>query len=523
MKAKTLMLVALSVCMVLSSCIRDGTVHEAVPYSGEPSLDIWLKDTLIPYLAEQFSRHPRFKGQPVLLVRMQADNVMPNIDDLTDQIRLEIIDALLNHPGIHVAWRPTARPWKHHERPEDISCPDYRKVDYFIGIDCGLTSVERRLYVKVRALNSAEQKWVSGFGLSWQGRPTAVQAAALGREHPDEHLRGLRPLPFSDRQPDLLAAYLARNLSCLLRQSETDDPVVQVQEASANDPHLLRTTLQLTAKYLARFREVEVTGDPARANIVVLGEIHDIDRNLRQIWLSARSRRENIYLPGAETEAYVWMETSESSDGAAIHPKIPTEMNVSPPPSRTLSLISDFYLLTPADPILCATETPWNGGIRRVGSRDHLPSGGCLAVEINLSAAAHVFLVGRDADGGLTTLFPSGCPSLDRIGGFLQPGHTWRFPPPYDARRTVLELDDASGMESVYAIAVKRRDAASQFATRLKRFRGLCRPEQTPGSPEKIARRMARWQDYLARFTNQYPQAVEWREIRFQHDPPPNW
>ena len=80
-KVKMLPVIALCICMGLSACARNYRVRDIDPWSDAPSLDSWLEDTLIPYLVQQLGRHPRFKGQPVLLVRMQGDNVQPRIDD----------------------------------------------------------------------------------------------------------------------------------------------------------------------------------------------------------------------------------------------------------------------------------------------------------------------------------------------------------------------------------------------------------------------------------------------------------
>ncbi len=259
------------------------------------------------------------KGSPFCWSVCKVTHIQPHIDDLTDQIRQKIMDALLKQPGLDLSWRPAIRPWRHHRSLEEVSCGDFRKIHYYVGIDCGLTRVERHLYVKVRALNLVEQKWVSGFGKSWQGAPTAAQRAALDREHPDDHLRGLRPLPFSDRQPDLLAAYLARNLSCLMRQGEEDDPVVYVENVAVNTPKVFQTTLELVGKYLARFREVEVTDDPTQANVTVVTEIHAIHQNLHQVWVAARHRQGAKYLPGAETEAYVLMDAQKQTAVAGTH------------------------------------------------------------------------------------------------------------------------------------------------------------------------------------------------------------
>jgi hypothetical protein len=526
MKVKMLPAVVLCICMGLSACSHNYTVRDKNHRSDVPSLDIWLDDTLIPYLVQQIGRHPRFKGQPVLLVRMQGDQIHPHIDDLTDQIRQKIMDALLKQPGLNLSWRPAIRPWRHHRSLEEVSCGDFRKIHYYVGIDCGLTKVEGLIYVKVRALNLVEQKWVSGFGKSWQGAPTAVQRAALDRVHPDAHLRGLRPLPFSDRQPDLLAAYLARNLSCLVRQGQEDEPVVYVNPVALNTPIVYQTTMELVGKYLARFREVEVTDDPTQANVMVVTEIHAIHQNLHQIWVAARHHQGAKYLPGAETEAYVLMDSQEQTVVTGNPLKMPPKPQGSLQQISEPSLISSFDLLTPLDPALCASRTPWSAGIRQVQSREHLPSGSCLALEIGLSQAAYVFLVGRSADGELTQLFPSECPAFRTIETRRRPRKLLRFPPLSEPGQGILTLDDSPGMEKVYAIAITKKDLVNRFADRLAVYPGLCRPPKRyvsmlPGDlPIRSEGRIQDWPRYLDHLSVLYPKMVDWREIIFWHDPP---
>ena len=525
-KVKVLPVIVISVWVGLYGCTGHHKAPKVERPLDSPTLESWLDNTLVPYLAQQLSKHPRFKGQPVLLVRMQGDNVQPHIDDLTDQIRQQIMDGLLNQPGLDLSWRPAIQPWKHHLNLEDVSCGDSRKIFYYIGIDCGLTRVEGQLYVKVRALNLAEEKWVSGFGKTWQGVPTQVQREALNREQPDDHLRGLRPLPFTDRQPDFLAAYLARNLSCLMRQGEEDEPVVYVKNNAGHNPRIFHITLALLGKYLARFREVEVTDDPDQANITVVSQIHAIHKNLHQVWVAARYLKDGNYLPGAETEAYVLIDL----------PK-PTTVTGNLPPSRPYShrllnqiseplLISSFGLITPMEPADCATGSPWTSGMRQVAPRGHLPSGGCLAIEIGLSETAFVFLVGQDADGMQTTLFPSDCPAFRNITGMRQSGDLMRFPPLSGSSQGTLMLDFSPGLERVYAIAITEKELADKFADRLAEHRGLCHPpihfaSAWPSGPSASPdQRVRQWQNYLHHLSDRFPGMVEWREILFWHDPP---
>lgn len=517
--------VVLLICLVLTGCSAPQVRNDAEPIAAETSLDLWLEEDLIPYLLQQFGQHPRFKNEPILLVRMQGDIVQPRIDELTDGIRGKIIDALIKAPGLELAWRPAIQPWQHHQRLEDVTCGEYRKNHYFIGIDCGLTRLKRNLYVKVRALNLAEQKWVTGFGRTWGGRPTTRQLAAIQSEHPDEYLRGLRPLPFSDRQPDLLAAYLARNLSCLLRQAHTaDDPVVYVENPAGHTPEVIGTALDLVGKYLGRFREVEVTDDPNRANVTVIAEIHNIHQDLHQVWISARHHPDKIYLAGAETEAYVLINRQRHAYVSGIKQPDST-VPLRPPVATGTEIISSFDLITPINPGICDTARPWQLGARRVIADDHIPSGGCLAVEMNLKASAFVFLVSQDAAGELTRMFPSECRAFSDYAVLLHPGKRFQFPSPADPGAGVLELVGHAGMERVYAIAITGPNLADRFAARLGKMQGLCRPGQKfpnnflsgpLGSPRE---RVRHWQDYLNRLAMSNPGLIQWREIRFWHDP----
>ena len=509
----------------LAACAGNQVKHGVGPGIDESALDTWLDETLIPYLVQQFGQHPRFKGQPIMLLRMHNDNVQTHIDELTDHIREKMVDALLREPGLDLYWRPAARPLKHHQSLADISCGDSRKINYYIGIDARLKKLEQELSVKVRALNVAEHKWVSGFGKSWQGRPTAEQLTALEREHPDEYLRGLRPLPFSSRQPDLLAVYLARNLSCLLRQGDIDEPVVYVEDTSADTPDFLQTTLKLVGKYLGRFREVTVTDDPNEANVSLIVALHSIDKNMVQIWVSARERQAKKYLPGAETEAYVLIETQKQQLVAATRPERLPGLSPDLKPARQFpGLISRLNLITPADQRVCETDTPWQAGIRRLNSDDHLTTGSCLAVEMRLSSPAHIFLVAQDAAGDLTRMFPSSCPDFPTVDRLIPSTRLFQFPPAGTPGTGVLELEGLPGMERLFAIAITNRELAERFGSQLDELQGLCQPgssfpqKLSAGNSRQSDERIYRWQRYLNHFAARYPEKVQWREFRFWHD-----
>ena len=291
-------------CLVASGC---ATVPKPTNSHVEKqmSLEEWMDYVAVPYLIKELGDNPLFKGEPFLLVGMDRDNVKAQIDALTLQLREEMIDGLLTKPGVGLVWRPSTKPWEHHISLKEVSCNEAMKEKYYVGIDTSVSSVNGKLSVKIRALNIAEKSWVTGFGISWQGKPSPMQKKALEERHPDEYLLGLRPLPFNERQADLLAAYLSRNLSCLFNTMERDGTIVYVKKENPGKINYFENAFGLVANYLARYREVTVTDDPARANITVLAKVHPVHSRLFQVWVSAKYKKDGKYVPGRETEAYV--------------------------------------------------------------------------------------------------------------------------------------------------------------------------------------------------------------------------
>ncbi len=501
-------------------------IHQDTPRyeAPESALTPWIEEVLIPYLTEQLSRHPRFNGQPFLLVGMEGDNIQTDINDLTAQIRERIADALLAQPGIQLSWRPAVRPWRHHQSLEELSCADYRRIQFYIGIDAGLTKVDRSLYVKVRALDLKEETWVSGFGLSWSGRPGINQLNALHHRQADEYLRGLRPLPFNGGEPDLLASYLAQNLSCLFRQQEMDEIIVYMNrkelagapKGALNWGGCFNTTLDLVGNYLSRFREVRVTEDPQHATVVIDPEIHAIHDNLYQIWVSARVKGGETALSGIETETYLLLDDDKIGETAgppSLHGERPHPLD-GPTPER---LISDFTLVTPENQALCGTETPWILGEKALEEGGRLPSNSCLAAQIRLTRRARIFLIGQDGEGRLLRLFPSECRTFQPMDNLQEAEREFRFPPVIGSDVRALWLDNTPGTERIYAVAVTDPIVSRKLARRVGRFQGLCREGEAYMSHVSHDP-VARWQRYLNHMAENSGGHLEWQVREFQHD-----
>jgi len=322
----------------------------------------------------------------------------------------------------------------------------------------------------------------------------------------------------------MLAAYLARTLSCLLRQAETDDLVVHVAPPAPNTPTMVITTLELVGKYLARFREVDVTDDRNRAYVTVVCAIHSIDQDLHQVWLSVRQRQAGIYLPGAETEAYVLMKSQKETSMAGINQVKPSGPLLPFQNITTKSgIIGAFNLLKPLNQRFCASQNPWMSGVQHIYPRETLLTGSCMAVEMEITTPAYAFVVGQDPTGELTRIFPSSCQASAKRVVRLQPGELFQFPSLSDPQAGVLELAGSPGTERIYAIAVKTRMLADAFADRMQDIQSLCRPGTNlsgllPANNFQHPReRIQHWQTYLEQLSLNYPGRLEWREFKFRH------
>lgn len=306
--------------LIIAGCATSGPSLNTTDQNA-PSLEMWMEQEAVPYLIQELGENPMFKNQPFLLVSLDRDNVDPQIDELTLMIRERIIDGLLTRPGINLAWRPSRGPLQHHRSLAQVNCGEMKQIRYYIGIDAGISPVDNNLHVKIRALNVREDHWVSGFGISWRGRPTEGEKQAVMNRRPDDFLLGLRPLPFDEKQADLLAAYLSRNLSCLFARMELSEVIVHVKQDAPARIAFFNNALGLVKNYLAKYREIQVTEDPNQANILVQSTVHDIHDGLYQVWITARTKQAKTFVPGMETETYVRITPGEAAPAPIRPPK----------------------------------------------------------------------------------------------------------------------------------------------------------------------------------------------------------
>ena len=455
--------------------------YYSLPVAGsEPTLQDWVTRELAPELARQLSEHPRFKGEPVILVKLVGPDVQPDIDGLTRSIREQILDTLLTTPGVRLPWQPQQNQEQHHRRLDQLDCTKIRDAHYFIGIEISPTA-SAQVRVSVRALDVQAGEWVSGFGKSWQGRLTPGEQRALQQRRTDESLRGLRVLPFSSGQPDLAAAYLANNLSCLLRQQDEEDLVVYV-EALKSDQTALRTLLKLIGNNLSRYREVRVSDAKSEANFVLRGEAHKVQSGLYQVWVVLHPRRSNEHLAGMDTATYIRITPAE------------------PRPARR-AVAHRQAAGRPAIPAL-DLENPQRGSWAREACRDQPGADDCQVLKVTAAEADDVFVFAHGTDDGLIRVSPGSC----RHG-------VEATDPAFTRRAYVVPGPRPSGFEqrSIYAIAVNDRALEDRLHQLLQVL-----PDACDGAPGKRleGRRLERWLNELDQLMARNSERVVWTARR---------
>ncbi len=442
----------------------------------QSSLQAWVETELAAYVLQQLGQHPRFKGEPVIIVRLDGDDIQPDIDGLTRNIREQLMDSLLKTPGIHLPWQPQQQQAEHHRRLEHVQCGRRRDASYFIGIEIA-RAVTTQFRVSVRALDVKAGEWVSGFSHHWSGNLTGSELRALQVRRADESLRGLRVLPFSEAQPDLAATYLANNLSCLLRQQDVENLKIRV-EPLASDQTQLRTLLGLVGNNLSRYHEVQVTDVDRQANFVLRGEIHRIQPGLYQVWVVLHPRDSGMHLAGMDTATYI---------------RIPIPGNR--PGKRAVAQKNSGMM-----PSITRMEL-----VRRVNSDDYRghcgdKRQGCPVLEVDAGQADQVFVIAHGTKDGISRL-SGACDATDSAQA-NQGRHAYRFPESRFA---------PSDWQTVYAIAVSGAEQGRRFQQLLQDIPDAC---SSAGEQHTDSERRDQWLDRLDRLVAVNPGHAVWMARR---------
>ena len=367
------------------------------------ALKIWLDKEVTPWLTEQLSTHPRFKGLPLQISVMRGGEPESRPDGLSLWMAERLGDRLAAAPGIHLL-APGGETALDYDGSGRIDCRP-SPARYLLAVETDARGLDAR--VQVRVLDLDDRSWVAGFSRSWNGRLTSTERRRLGERHELEWLRGQRSLPFASGQPDLMASRIAASLACDLRAHPAEDLRATVMPSTEDG--VTAATAELVAKHLARAGVLRLVESADSANVLIRGEAHDLEDGLRQVWVSVRPASPDEALPSIAAAAYV--------GGVAA----PADAE---PGGRTMvAQVPDPAPSAPVAPTLSGGIEP----LRLLRMEQPCESGQCsgpaslvqpaavalvdtrLVVEVEARTTAEVYLLALRSGRGLVRMAPAGC------------------------------------------------------------------------------------------------------------------
>ncbi|MDJ0907960.1 MAG: hypothetical protein QNI99_02130 [Woeseiaceae bacterium] len=478
--------------------------------ASERNLDVWIDRNLVPYVTEQLTTHPRFRGETVMFVVLDGEAPASASNELALSIRDRLLDAALDTGNIDVGLRQG-----NGSGPLDCTRDD---VHYYIGLDLS-ARVGDELSVRVRALDLEDRNWVNGFALSWRGRLDGGERRALGRQRIDETFLGARDAPFTDAQTDLLAAHLAQRLSCeLLRQSGGSYVVPAPADGEEDDS--LAGTVELVGNNIAANAAIELTTDEASANAMLSGKAHQIDRDLYQYWLTVTPSDEQDELTTISVSAYVRLPGLAYAAARPAQSEDPvSRVPLSPPPAVAEALpiprMGDAALIGPLS--IAAPASVHECGNDRVlaSTRDYRGrSSQCSLLRTYPRQDAIVFFLEHQPHLGLVRLGERDC--RDRTSAsVVRQGESLDFPIAWyrhdtTQTRQVGEWQTVPSTDTYYAVALTDPRAARRIANHIDTLPIRCgaslRPGLTGGALE-------RWLDEFQVLAASAAGHMDWRAI----------
>jgi hypothetical protein len=481
--------------------------------AAERNLDRWFDQDLVPYVTSQLVEHPRFKGESVMFVVFE-DNVPASVSNtLAVSLRDRLLDAALNTPGVVVGRRQGGATASPGAQPVDCTTDE---VHYFVGI-----SLTRRIDglsgVSVRAFDLEDGNWVSGFGKAWQGALSSVQQRAMRQTTTDATFRGARDVPFAADESDLLAAYLAHELSCALLRETTGRYIVATEQASETEDELA-VTVQLVGNNLASHDALELSGDETQVNATLSGKAHQIDGTLYQYWLTVTPTDADAELSTLSASAYVLLPGYR----LAGEPTLPDR---GPPPAADIyatvdiphgggdALLGPMRLQKSQDHRTCARSG--STSVRASSYGD--PQQQCSVLIAEARADAIVFVLAHQANYGLVRVGGPEC--RERTAPHVVTrGSAMRYPVPFAAigsseMRETAEWRAAPGVDTYYAFAVSNARAAREFANHIDALPLRCSQSLRRGLENNA---LHRWLEEFAVLAGRHAPHVGWRAIEIK-------
>jgi hypothetical protein len=300
--------------------------------------------------------------------------------------------------------------------------------------------------VDLRALDLEDGSWVAGFGLSWQGSISRSQQRAYQQPQADTFFQGQRDAPFAPSQSDLLAANLAHELGCALLRQVAGEYVVRASD-EADVERSLDGVVELVGNNLAGHQALQLTEDSSRANAVLRGKAHAVDKDLHQYWVTIAPVDPSSDLPTLSASAYVRLSNAHA------------RQNIIPRSSH--DVLSSMRIVEVSGRRACDFDAD-----------------SCFAMQVKTSKDAVVFFLNHQRNHGLVRLAGRDCAArtaariarADEILNQPLPLHALL----HNATTAAASWTLNPGVDTYYAIAVSDSKVARVVSHHLQKLPQRC-------------------------------------------------
>ena len=175
------------------------------------------------------------------------------------------------------------------------------------------------------------------------------------------------------------------------------------------------------------------------------------------------------------------------------------------------SLIDSFTLVAPTDSKSCGTRDPWGQGVKTLGDQDQLSASDCFALRVSVLEDVEVFMFSHAENGTLIRLFSSSCNALGPVNSRVHSGEEIQLPQDNGGNHLVIGLDEQSGKEWFYAVAINSEQASEKFNSAIAGIPDVCQEGEKHMVP------VAEFKSILDNLQKQPGGGLQWQARSFLH------
>jgi hypothetical protein len=430
------------------------------------SLGQWLDESAAPKLGEILSRHPKFKGETVRFVSLRNGKPMASGNLLTQAIEQRLTQRLLRREGVRLSWQ---------DDPEMCAAP--ARVPYLLGLEMQRNG-SRNHQLNIAMVDVEEGVWVSGVSLSWEGRLSSAERAALASEVASG-AEGSTENPLKVQQRTQISEIMRAGLQCSLPRG-LDGPLFIKTPAQAD----LAAIAQSLTRALSVTPLAAITPDRADAEWVMKLTARTLGTGSQEVVVTLQDTTSDEIVQQVASVFVTGLDLSADVDPRTI---IAEQTPVGKQPSI---VSSPLQLLTP----LIVRDAERNGICDAAKAR----ANSCVEVGFELLRPAYLLVLSTQDQ----RLRSQACGRNLQLADPGERRYRLRIPPtPHAATQA-----DAG----LYVVAVENRALAHRIARHLNRGPGAC---ASVGGDQTLAV----WLRGLDDLLQQHELEIDWRATHLRH------